>query len=79
MIQTNIRDPRVREKAGVLLLTAFLFAWIGTCLTAQALQIHHQGYGNGISNRRHLPDQVRDRYDMPGVTTPRQLMDATSR
>jgi hypothetical protein len=79
MTLPDIHNPRVREKMAVLLLTAFLFGWVGVCLTVQALQIHHQGYGSGIINRQHLPDQIRDHYDIPGVTTPRQLMDATSR
>jgi hypothetical protein len=68
-----------RERLAVILLTAFLLGWIGVSITVQALQIHDQGYGSGITNRHHLPDQIRNRYGAPGATTPQQLMDATSR
>ncbi len=72
-------NPHTREKLAVVLLTAFLFGWIGVSLTVQALQIHQQGYGSGITNRQHLPDQIRDRYGVDGATTPQKLMGETSR
>jgi hypothetical protein len=72
-------SPRAREKLAVTLMTVFLFGWIGVSLGVQTLQIHQQGYGSGITNRGHLPDQIRDRYRIPGITTPQQLLDATSR
>jgi hypothetical protein len=72
-------SPRAREKLAVILLTAFLFGWIGVSFTVQAFQIHGQGYGSGIVNRGHLPDQIRERYGAPPGTTPQQLMNETSR
>lgn len=79
MTPPNKWNPPAREKLAVVLLTAFLLGWIGICITVQGLQIHDQGYGSGITNRQHLPDQIRDRYGIPGVSTPQQLMNATSR
>lgn len=72
-------NSRAREKLAVILLTTFLFGWIAVSFTVQALQIHDQGYGSGIVNRGHLPDQIRERYGAPAGTTPKQLMDETSR
>ena len=72
-------SPRAREKLAIILMSAFLFGWIGIALTVAGLQIHDQGYGGGITDRHHLPDQIRDRYGFPNVSTPHQLMNATSR
>jgi hypothetical protein len=71
--------PRAREKLAVTLLCAVLFGWIGVCLTVSALQISHYGYGSGLSNRAHLPDQIKARFQMPDATSPHGLMEATSR
>jgi hypothetical protein len=68
-----------REKLAIALLSAFLFGWVGISLTVQAFQIHDQGYGSGVVNRGHLPDQIRERYGVPPGTTPHQLMNETSR
>jgi hypothetical protein len=70
---------RSREKLAVTLLCAVLFGWIGVCLGVTALQIHHNGYGSGITNRTHLPDQVKARFGHPEARTPHELMEATSR
>ena len=72
-------NARTKEKLAVVLMTAFLLGWIGVSLIILGLQISDQGYGSGITNRGHLPDQIRERYGIEGVTTPQQLMDATSR
>jgi hypothetical protein len=71
--------PRAREKLAVALLSAFLLGWIGVSLTVQVFQIHDQGYGSGIANRGHLPDQIRERYGVDRIVSPQQLMNATSR
>jgi hypothetical protein len=71
--------PRARERLAVALLCAFLFGWIGVCLGVTFLQIGHYGYGSGITNRTHLPDQVKVRFGHPEATTPHELMEATSR
>jgi hypothetical protein len=72
-------SERAREKLAVALLTAFLLGWIGVSITVQAFQIHHNGFGSGITDRHHLPGEIRDRYHMENATTPEQVMEATSR
>jgi hypothetical protein len=72
-------DTGAREKLAIALLIAFLFGWVGVSLTVQIFQIHDQGYGSGITNRGHLPVQIRERYGVDEHTTPQQLMDETSR
>ena len=72
-------NPRAREKLAVVLLCTFLFGWIGVCLGVTFLQIAHNGYGSGLSNRAHLPEQIKLRFGHPEATTPHELMELTSR
>jgi hypothetical protein len=72
-------NQRSREMLAVALVTTFLLGWIGISLAVQVFQIHDQGYGSGITNRGHLPDQIRERYGVGKDTTPQQLMNETSR
>ncbi|GAA0608098.1 hypothetical protein GCM10009547_07560 [Sporichthya brevicatena] len=72
-------DAPSREKLAVFLLTAFLLGWIGVCLIIQGWQINHHGYGSGITNRGHLPDEVVERFGgTPGMTK-EELMELTNR
>jgi hypothetical protein len=75
----NNLSPQARMKLGVALLTAFLFSWAGISFGIQAMQVVNQGYGSGIINRRHLPDQVRERFHVGKDVTPEELMNMTSR
>jgi hypothetical protein len=72
-------SQRSREKLAVTLLTTFLLGWIAVSLAVTAGQINHAGYGSGITNRAHLPEQIKDRYNLPDATTPHEVMEATSR
>jgi hypothetical protein len=63
----------------VAVLTAFLFGWVGISFSIQAMEAVHQGYGSGITNRHHLPDQVRDRFRVGKDVTPDELMNMTSK
>jgi hypothetical protein len=72
-------SPQARMKLGVALLTAFLFGWAGISFGIQAMQVIDQGYGSGIINRHHLPDQVRERFRVGKDVTPDELMNMTSR
>ncbi|WP_019873381.1 hypothetical protein [Sporichthya polymorpha] len=72
-------DARAREKLAVALLTTFLLGWIAVCLAIQAWQAHHHGYGGGITNRGHLPDEIVERFGgTPGMTK-EELMELTNR
>jgi hypothetical protein len=72
-------SARAREKLAVALLTTFLLGWIAVSLAVTAGQIHQAGYGSGITNRAHLPEQIKTRYNLPDATTPHEVMEATSR
>ncbi len=72
-------NQRSREKLAVFLLSFFLFGWIAISIGITAVQINHYGYGSGITNRGHLPVEIKDRFNMPDATTPQQVMEATSR
>jgi len=72
-------SPRSREKLAVTLLTTFLLGWIALSLAVTAAQIDHAGYGSGITNRGHLPEQIKTRYHLPDAATPHEVMEATSR
>jgi hypothetical protein len=72
-------NPRAREKLAVALLCAFLFGWIGVCLGVTFLQIDHYGYGSGLTNRAHLPPEIKARFGHPEAQTPYELMEKTSR
>lgn len=72
-------SARSREKLAVTLLTTFLLGWIALSLAVTAGQINHAGYGSGITNRAHLPEQIKSRYNLPDATTPHEVMEATSR
>ena len=72
-------SQRSREKLAVTLLTTFLLGWIAVSLAVTAGQIHQAGYGSGFSNRAHLPEQIKQRYDLPNAATPHEVMEATSR
>jgi hypothetical protein len=72
-------DETAREKLAVILLTTFLLGWMAICLTIQFWQAHHHGYGSGITNRGHLPDEVVERFGgTPGMTK-EELMELTNR
>jgi hypothetical protein len=79
VLRINKWDQRTREKIAVALLTAFLLGWIGVSLVVQGLQIQHYGYGSGIVNRQHLPDQIKQKFHAPGNVTIDQLMQETNR
>lgn len=72
-------DVAAREKLAVFLLTAFLLGWIAICLGIQFWQAHHHGYGTGITNRGHLPDEIVERFGgTPGMSK-EELMELTNR
>lgn len=72
-------DAPSREKLAVVLLTTFLLGWIAVCLVIQFWQVQHHGYGGGITNRGHLPDEVVERFGgTPGMTK-EELMELTNR
>jgi hypothetical protein len=71
--------PVQKEKLALRVMTSFLVGWIVVSLVITGFQIHHQGYGSGIGDGNRLPEQVRYEFHRQDLTTPRQLMDATSR
>lgn len=79
MNPTRHWSPEARMKLGVGLMTAFLLGWAGISFGIQAMQVVEQGYGSGIVNRRHLPDQIRERFRVGPDVTPQELMNMTSR
>lgn len=72
-------SQRSREKLAVTLLSVFLLGWIALSLAVTTGQISLAGYGSGITNRAHLPEQIKQRYNLPNATTPHEVMEATSR
>ena len=72
-------NTRAREKLAVVLLSAFLLGWIAISLSITVAQIHHYGYGSGITNRGHLPAEIKVRFGHPDAITPKQLLKETSR
>ena len=71
--------PQAREKLAVFLMTAFLLGWIAVSMIVAIVQIGHYGYGSGITNRQHLPVEVKQEFGRPDAQTPQQLMNETSR
>jgi hypothetical protein len=72
-------SPIRKEKLALQLMTSFLVGWIAVCMAVVGFQIVHYGYGSGIGDGNRLPEQVRYEFHRPDLTTPQQLMDATSR
>jgi len=68
-----------REKLGIILISVFLAGWISVSFGIQIYQGIHAGYGLGFTNRGHLPDEIRDRYDIGPDVTKEELSERTRR
>lgn len=79
VIRLDQMEPRAREKLAIILVSVLLLGWLAVCTAIQIRQIIHHGYGSGITNRGHLPDEVRDYYDVGPDVSKEELMEMTNK
>lgn len=67
------------EALGIALMIAFLGGWITLAVILQVIQVRSHGYGGGIGDGGHVPQEVRAQLGVPADYTATQIMRATNR